>query len=572
MPLVPVIDDDRHAAGRAAGEQHVDHRARDVARRALRRLEVHAEARGGVHLDDSAARLAHRSPDVGRDEVDAADVEPDDHRRAPRDQRVLRVDLVGPVDGGATGRQVGGRSQIDGFARRRHGLGRAARPADELGDELVDPNLGHHLLVALAAAGVLVHRGHELGDGAGAVADDVRGHAFGDGDQPPVHHEDAVVVALEMLLDEHAAAVLRRLVERPAHLLVRRQPDAHAAAVVAVERLDHHRKAQPLRLARGVVGAAHDRAARHRHARVREKALGEVLVARGLDRDERRPARDARAQPLLMLAVAELDEARLVEADDGDAAPFGFVHQRLGSRPERRAADKPLERAQRSPQVERRVERRLVLIRVDPLEVPHAPEFGRQQAVDERERDAPGHQPHPLVAVGVHDVVDAGLALDRAGLAARDPVARHRLELERDVLGDVAHPRAVAQAPHEAARLPVAAAVPLEAGQHLEQPVGEARKPVRGPFLDRAEVELDAHHRRVAVEVRAAIDPGLDDAHGRGPRIGRGTKARFAHRTDPNSFVAGGTPRRPDAGDVPPVGQCSAPGRVPPEKQDLDLC
>ena len=48
---------DRHPRRRARREQHVDDRARDVARGAFARRDVHAEARRGVHLADAAADL-----------------------------------------------------------------------------------------------------------------------------------------------------------------------------------------------------------------------------------------------------------------------------------------------------------------------------------------------------------------------------------------------------------------------------------------------------------------------------------------------------------------------------------
>jgi hypothetical protein len=65
-------------AGRGARrEQHVHDGAGDVARAALGRGDVHAEAGGGVDLADGAADLAVGAGDVGGDEVDAGDVEAD---------------------------------------------------------------------------------------------------------------------------------------------------------------------------------------------------------------------------------------------------------------------------------------------------------------------------------------------------------------------------------------------------------------------------------------------------------------------------------------------------------------
>ena len=55
LPLVPVIAAIGMRLGRARREQHVDHRAGHVARRALARRHVHAEAGRGVDLADRAA-------------------------------------------------------------------------------------------------------------------------------------------------------------------------------------------------------------------------------------------------------------------------------------------------------------------------------------------------------------------------------------------------------------------------------------------------------------------------------------------------------------------------------------
>ena len=57
-----------------------------------------------------------------------------------------------------------------------------------------------------AAARVGVGDLDELGDGVGAVADDVRGHPLGDGDHLPADDEEPVVVADEVGLDHDPAA------------------------------------------------------------------------------------------------------------------------------------------------------------------------------------------------------------------------------------------------------------------------------------------------------------------------------------------------------------------------------
>ena len=78
-----------------------------------------------------------------------------------------------------------------------------------------------HLLVADAAPGVAIHLVDQLGDGLLAVADDVARHPLGDRDELAVDDEHAVVLAGDEALDDHAAAVLARDLERLPHLLRR---------------------------------------------------------------------------------------------------------------------------------------------------------------------------------------------------------------------------------------------------------------------------------------------------------------------------------------------------------------
>ena len=90
------------------------------------------------------------------------------------------------------------------------------------------------------------------------------------------------------------------------------------------------------------------------------------------------------------------------------------------------------------------------------------------------DRHPAGLEADGLLAVLVDDVVLAVLA-GRPGLAVADVGAGEVLELERDVLGDVADPGAVAQAGDEAAAPAERAGVVLEGRQQRDERVGEAR-------------------------------------------------------------------------------------------------
>jgi hypothetical protein len=82
-----------------------------------------------------------------------------------------------------------------------------------------------------------------------------------------------------------------------------------AAAVVGVQRLYHHRPADPQRRLHRLLGRVDDLLAGHRQAEVAEDAVGLLLVGGDLDRDVAGLRGDGGLDPLLVAAVAELDQA-----------------------------------------------------------------------------------------------------------------------------------------------------------------------------------------------------------------------------------------------------------------------
>ena len=114
-----------------------------------------------------------------------------------------------------------------------------------------------------------------------------------------------------------------------------------------------------------------------------------------------------------------------------------------------------------------------------------------------------------LLAVLVDAVVLAARA-GGAGLAVADVGAGEVLELERDVLGDVAGPGAVAQAGDEPAAPAERAGVVLERRQERDERVGEARDLVGREVLEDPEIDQQADDRLARPVVR--------DRAGRGSR------------------------------------------------------
>ena len=403
---------DRDAARAVLGEQHFHHRPGNVARLALAGRDVHAEAGRGIDLADAAADVLVGLGDVLGQEIDAADVEADRHDGAHRHLAIVGMDDVGDVDRGAAGREVGGRAQEDGFARRRHAVPGVAALGEVALRLVVALEPGQHLLMADAAPRVAVHLLDQLGHGLLAVADDVAGDPLGDGDQLAIDHQHAVVEALDEGLDDDRVAVLAGALEGGLDLLFVGQPDADAAAVIGVERLDHHRIADALGLGDGVARVVDQLLARHRQAEIAEDADGLLLVRGDRDRDVPGLAGDRRLDTALEAAMAELDQALVVEADPGNVARLGGADQRAGAGAERAALGKADEAVALMREVELR--RRFGL------------QVGRQQMVDQRQRQLAGLEPDLGLLVLVDHVVVAGRA-GGAGLAEGDLGTGHVL-------------------------------------------------------------------------------------------------------------------------------------------------
>ena len=231
-----------------------------------------------------------------------------------------------------------------------------------------------------------------------------------------------------------------------------------ATAVVAVERLDHARVAEPLgRRDRAVLGIDDVRPRDRQPGRV-EQPVGEALVRRDVDPDGRGQRGHRRPDPLLVDAVPELDERMAVEPEERDVAADRLVDERLRRRPERLPLGEPDEALH----LGREVEEDVGVVR-------------RDEVVDERDRHPAGLQPDRLLAV----LEDAVVLADRARgarLAVADVRAGQVLELERDVLGDVAHPGPLAEPGDEAAAAAERAGVVLERRQQRDERVGEVRQ------------------------------------------------------------------------------------------------
>ena len=365
--------------------------------------------------------------------------------------------------------------------------------------------------MADAAARVRVRDLDELADGPHAVAGHAGGDALRHRRQPAADDQAAVVVARDVALDDDVprAALAQRLREGRPHVGFVAQVQGDAPAVVAVQRLDHARVAEAPGGGDGLVLGRHHLRARHGHPGGVQKSVRELLVGRDVHGDAARPAGHRCPDPLLVDTLAQLHEAVPVQPDVGDVPARRLVQERLRGR----AEGEPLREADQVLQLRDGVEG---VVRVP----------GRDEVVDEADGQASGLDPDLLLAVLEDDVVAAVVA-GAARLAVADVRAGEVLELQRQVLGHVAGPGAVAQPGDEAAAPAERAGVVLQGGDQRHQRVHEPRDPVGRPLLEHAQVHDLADHGFAGPVVGAAHDARIHDLQG---WRGAGARVRGAGR------------------------------------------
>ncbi len=269
---------------------------------------MHAKTRRGIHLADAAADLAIALSDVLRQEVHASHVESDGAHGALGHLAVVGMNDVGDIGGGTAGGQVGGRAQIHDLTLPGHRLGGKSRTREHLVRLRIELESREHFLVSHPAARIGVHDFDQLRDAVLAVAHHVPGRAPRRGHQLTVHHQKAMIVALQKGLDDHRARMLARHGVAVRHFLITGQADGNTAPVVAVVGLGDDRKADALRGAHRLRFVLHQLLLRYRQPESCKDLVGLLLVTGELDGDMRGAPGDGRLDALLVLAVAELHQ------------------------------------------------------------------------------------------------------------------------------------------------------------------------------------------------------------------------------------------------------------------------
>jgi hypothetical protein len=277
------------------------------------------------------------------------------------------------------------------------------------------------------------------------------------------------------------------------------------AAVIAVVGLGDHGVADASCGAHRLRFVLHRLLARHRQAERRQDLVGLLLVARELHRDMRGASADRRLDALLVLAVPQLHQRLVVQAQPGDLARLRRAYERGSGRTERtplRETDEFVARLGPAPALGHAAART---------------DFLRQQRAEEAQAQLARRDALVALRELVHHGVDPRALVDAACLAEGHVFAGDVLQLDRDVLKDVAEPRplAFAHASEKAARLAIGAAVLGEAGQCGGEPVDvTGTEPAGGPGLQFAQVELETDDREPRVVRGPDVDRTVEDAHG----------------------------------------------------------
>ena len=216
-------------------------------------------------------------------------------------------------------------------------------------------------------------------------------------------------------------------------------PQGHTSPVVAVCGLHRHRIAEPVRRLDRLLLGMHLVTAGHGETGVGQKLGSEPLVAGYVDSQPGGLGRDGGANPLLMDSLAQLDQGVLVYTQVGDVPGGCLVDDRLSGGPEGdsvRCVDQLLDT--------------FAELQVDLV--------GGNKMVDDVHCEVAGLECNFLIAVAVDHVVPA-MDPRPPGLSPVDGGTGIALQLQSDVLGDMARPGALTEALDESSGLLAGAGV-----------------------------------------------------------------------------------------------------------------
>ena len=365
---------------------------------------------------------------------------------------------------------------------------------------IVQFQIGQHFLVADAPARVAVHLIDELRNGLLTIADHVARYSLGHRHQLVVDDQHPVIEPGHKALHQNGPAfgVFLGLGKGGFHLVILGQVDRHTAPVVGIQRFDHHRITDPLCAAHRLARIVNHALLRHRQAQIVEQIVGVFLVAGYFHRDMAGLRGDRRLNPLLVLAVPELDQRIIIQPEPRDTTLFGGLDQRSGRGAEFLALGAQHEGSQLFLPVELGIK---IILDLGLKTV-------GQKMHQEPQRQLPRCQSDIALTVLVDHVVLRRVA-GATGPAKGDLSTGDTLNFQRAMLHDMAHPGTLilAQTPDEPARLAVGTSMFVKTGQGCDQTANEfLTDPRRGPFFKHTKIDNMANDR----EPRPDIGPYKD--------------------------------------------------------------
>ena len=343
-----------------------------------------------------------------------------------------------------------------------------------------------------AAARIGIDDIDQLGDGVHAVADDLGRLAPRRGHHVVAHDQQAIVVAGGELFDQHRFAFLASGFVGGHNLLAGGKIRGHAAALVAVLRLDDHRHADFAGGLPGVFGAGHRPAVGSGHAHRAQQHAGQFFVLRDRFGDGAGAIGFGRLNAPLLAAVAELHQAVGVQPPHGNAPGFGGFDDRAGARAKAHLLRQIAEPIDFAGDVE-------------------GPIVDRRQ--EKLGGDFQAFAAQVFFDISEDDAIDAFFR-SFAGLAEADRRAGQRLQFQRDVFEDMGGIGSHAQSLEEAAALADAATM-LDHRRHpAHQSFVEAGDFVGRRILQFAQIDPRFDHREVGPNVRATQRQYLAEFHG----------------------------------------------------------
>ena len=220
------------------------------------------------------------SRNIGRDEVDPGNVETDCLRGQTGNPGVVRVDAVGTVDGGPSTANATGWFQLHLCSAGWNVIHRQPLLGKHIAGFHVDVNGIEGKRLARAAPGIRVGGIDELAYGANAVPYDERRNALEHRGHLVVDDQHPIVPAGLESLDQHRLGVrLSRCqgIER-ADPSFRFQIDIDPPRPGAIDRLQHHRVADPFGHRDRLIDRSGGFPHRNRHPRHPENVVRQVLA------------------------------------------------------------------------------------------------------------------------------------------------------------------------------------------------------------------------------------------------------------------------------------------------------